>query len=121
MGNVRTNVWDYREELRTQANASDYVGYDVEALDGHIGKIDATSKETSRHYVVVDTGWWIFGKKRMIPAGVITRADHDEKRLWVSMTKDQIKSAPDYDADELARSGDVYRDKVGGYYSGYGW
>ena len=47
------------------------VGYDVEATDGHIGKIDEASTETDRNYLVVDTGFWIFGKKRLVPAGVV--------------------------------------------------
>ena len=51
--------------------ASDLVGYDVEATDGHIGKIDEASNEAAGQYLVVDTGFWIFGKKRLIPAGVV--------------------------------------------------
>ena len=119
MAKVRTNVWEYRDELRAQATASDYVGYDVEAVDGHIGKIDATSKETSRHFVVVDTGWWIFGRKRMIPAGVVTRVDHDDEKLWVSMTKEQIKEAPDFDDASTYDEHDY--DRFGRYYGDFGW
>ena len=52
---------------------------------------------------MVDTGFWIFGKKRLIPAGAITAVDHDGKTLRVTMTKDQIKNAPDYDGDTLGR------------------
>ena len=50
--------------------------------------------------VVVDTGFWIFGKKRLIPAGVIERVDDDARTVFVSMTKEQIKSAPDFEADD---------------------
>ena len=45
------------------------MGYDVEATDGSIGKIGAATNDASSCYVVVDTGFWIFGKKRLIPAG----------------------------------------------------
>jgi hypothetical protein len=96
------------------------VGYDVEATDGHIGKIDEASTETNRNYLVVDTGFWIFGKKRLVPAGVVTRIDHDDRNVFVSMTKDQIKNAPDFDA-EARRDDDVYYDKFGSYYGEYGW
>ena len=41
----------------------DLSGYSVEATDGGIGKIDEATYETSRSYLVVDTGPWIFGKK----------------------------------------------------------
>ena len=52
---------------------------------------------------MVDTGFWIFGKKRMIPAGVVRAIDVDEKKVFVAMTKDEIKGAPDYDDDTTAR------------------
>jgi hypothetical protein len=114
-----THVWSYRDTIqRDIGDGSALVGYDVDATDGHIGKIDETSTETSRGYLVVDTGFWIFGKKRLIPAGVVTSVDHDDRRVAVSMTKDQIKSAPDF--DEMSRDDDYY-EGVGSYYQGYGW
>ncbi len=113
-----TNVWMYRDTLRNERQMIDQlVGYDVEATDGHIGKVDELSTETDRHYLVVDTGFWIFGKKRLIPAGVVTRIDHDSEKAFVSMTKDQIKNAPDFDAD--VQRDDVYYDKFGSYYRDY--
>jgi hypothetical protein len=120
MGTSST-VWVYRDTLSREVKSVErLVGYDVEATDGHIGKIDEASAETNRQFLVVDTGFWIFGKKRMIPAGVVTRVDHDNRRIDVSMTKDQIKQAPDFDEVSAAEK-DVYYDKVGSYYSEYGW
>jgi hypothetical protein len=66
----------------------------VEATDESIGKIDAKSDEASSSYVAVDTGFWIIGKKRLIPAGAVTSVDHDDEKVNVSMTKDEIKNAP---------------------------
>jgi hypothetical protein len=114
---TRTNLWRYRETL---TDTSNLIGYDVEATDGHIGKIDAASNETSRAYVVVDTGFWIFGKKRMIPAGVVDRVDHSERKAYVSMTKDQIKSAPDFDEQRKSWT-DADYDESGAYYDRFGW
>jgi hypothetical protein len=113
-----SNTWSYRDDIDVSGDA---IGYDVAATDGDIGKVDEASNDAGRRYFVVDTGFWIFGKKRLIPAGVVTRIDHDDHKVLVSMTKEQIKAAPDYDADELSRSGDVYHEKVGGYYRDYGW
>ena len=90
-----SSIWTYRTGVATSDR--DVVGYDVEATDGHIGKIDETSNEVGNAHMVVDTGFWIFGKKRLIPAGVITRVDDDDRKVFVSMTKDQIKSAPDFE------------------------
>ena len=44
----------------------------MEATDGDIGKVkEMVSGDDGRFYVVVDTGRWIFQKKRLIPAGAI--------------------------------------------------
>jgi hypothetical protein len=68
---------------------------------------------------VVDTGPWIFGKRRMLPAGVIERIDYDGRQVFVNLTKDQIRDAPDYDA---TRSQDeAYRSDLGSYYGRFWW
>jgi hypothetical protein len=93
-------MWEYRVELGTLDR--DLVGYDVEAVDGKIGKIDESSNEAGSAYLVVDTGFWIFGKKRLIPAGVVDRVDDTDRKAYVRMTKDQIKSAPDFEEQHRA-------------------
>ncbi len=106
------NTWNYRDDTWN----GDLVGYDVEATDGSIGKVDAKSNEASSSYVVVDTGFWIFGKKRLIPAGAVTAADHERKTVSVSMTKDEIKNAPDYNDAALDGSTRTsYEDYYGPY------
>ena len=75
----------------------DLSGFGVEALDGSIGKIDEATNDVGESFVIVDTGPWIFGKKVMLPAGVVQRIDEDDEKVWVNRTKDQIKSAPEYD------------------------
>lgn len=107
-------MWNYRDTI--ELSDRDLVGYNVEATDGSIGKIDAASNEAGRGHVVVDTGFWIFGKKRLIPASVIDRVDHEDERVYVAMTKDQIKDAPDYD-DSVS---DWRDDESYGYYEPYG-
>ncbi len=106
-----SNVWNYRDS--TWTDGYDLAGYDVEATDGSIGNVDKATNDVSNAYVVVDTGFWIFGKKRLIPAGAISLVEHDHKQIRVNMTKDQIKDAPDYEAegwndDTRAQHGDYY-------------
>jgi hypothetical protein len=100
-----TNMWDYRDDVH-QADR-DVVGYEVMATDGSIGKIDEASMEAGSAYLVVDTGFWIFGKKRMIPARVVQRVDDAEQLVHVSMSKDDIKSAPDFDDQHRGVSNDA--------------
>ena len=77
-------------------SSTDITGYKVEAIDGSIGKIDEATYETDASYVVVDTGPWIFGKKVVLPAGVIARIDPDDETVYVNRTKDEIKNAPEF-------------------------
>jgi hypothetical protein len=107
-------VWSYRDTTWNQDR--DLVGYDVEATDGSIGKIDEASNEAAGQWLVVDTGFWIFGKKRLIPAGAVTGVDHDGRTVMVNMSKDEIKSAPDYDRDEW---NDDSRTRHTDYYTPY--
>lgn len=111
-----SDVWTYRSTtgLGTTVDVS---GYDVEATDGSIGKVDEATHETGRSYLVVDTGPWIFGKKVMLPAGVIREIDEDGQKVFVDRTKDEIKHAPEYD-----ESGDdeEYRGRLGTYYDSTG-
>jgi hypothetical protein len=92
-------------------------GYSVEAMDGSIGKIDEASYEVGSSYIVVDTGPWIFGKRVLLPAGVIERVDHDDERVFVSLTKEQIKNAPEF--DESTYRDDANRSSLGDYYMPY--
>jgi hypothetical protein len=111
---TRTELWTW--EAKEAVNNADLSGFDVEALDGHIGKVDEATYDAGASCLVVDTGFWIFGKKRMIPAGTITAVDLTNNTLRVGMTKDQIKSAPDY--DEAQRDREDYRERQNDYYSG---
>jgi hypothetical protein len=115
------DVWDYRDQAQLGYDpgaGSDITGYGVEARDGSIGKIDNANNDVGQRYVVVDTGPWIFGKKVMLPAGVIDRVDADEEKVYVNRTKDEIKNAPEYD-DSMA-SDDGYREELGSYYGSGG-
>ena len=106
------DIWTYREPTWT---SEDLTGYKVEAVDGGIGKIDEASYDVGAGYLVVDTGPWIFGKKVLLPAGLISSVDLDDKKAFVNRTKDEIKNAPEFDKDEL-RDDEAYRGSVGSYY-----
>ena len=113
------DVWTYRETaLGADLNKANIVGYSVEALDGSIGKVDEATFDAGSAFIVVDTGPWIFGKKVMLPAGVVKNVDHDDETIFVNQTKDEIKNAPEFD-DSLAHDDD-YRGRLGTYYGAGG-
>jgi hypothetical protein len=106
------DMWTWRDQSWT---ALDLVGYDVEAVDGGIGKVDEATHDVGGSYVVVDTGPWIFGSKVLLPAGVIDTVDVDDGKVFVNRTKDDIKNAPEFGEDKYRD--DAYRGDVGGYYT----
>ena len=111
--------WTYGDVDRIGADMTrgvDLSGFSVEALDGGIGSIDEATYETSQSYVVVDTGPWIFGKKVLLPAGVVQRVDLDSETVFVARAKDEIKDAPEF--DETNYRDETYRSRVGAYYYG---
>ena len=110
-----TDIWTYRDH-ESWAN-SDIVGYTVEAIDGEIGSIDQASYDVGRSWMVVDTGPWIFGRKVMLPAGVIRDIDETEEKVYVDRTKEEIKNAPGYDETQVD---DEYRGRLGSYYDSTG-
>ena len=111
------DIWTYGDQSTLGADLAagfDIAGYKVEAIDGGIGKIDQATYEVGSSYVVVDTGPWIFGKKVMLPAGVIERIDVDNETVFTNRTKDDVKNAPEFDEDRYRDQ--AYRDELGGYY-----
>lgn len=92
----------------------DVTGFDVEARDGDIGTVDETSLE-EQSYLVIDTGRWIFGKKVLIPAGLVDRVDRDDETVYLTATKDEIERAPEFDDDHYTEP--TYREKVAAYYA----
>ena len=92
----------------------DLTGFKVEARDGSIGKVDEATHEASGSFVVIDTGPWIFGKKVMLPAGVIHDIDLDTETIFVDLMKDEIKNAPEF--DEKTYRDQSYRNELGQYY-----
>ncbi|MFJ9054716.1 PRC-barrel domain-containing protein [Streptomyces sp. NPDC102409] len=108
------NIWGYQPTAGRTAS-TDLIGYKVEATDGSIGKVDKHSDEVNSSYLVVDTGVWIFGKHVLLPAGTVRTIDESERKIFVDLTKDQIKDSPEFDKDKHV--GDAgYHEQVGGYY-----
>ncbi|NKE62387.1 PRC-barrel domain containing protein [Lentzea sp. PSKA42] len=89
------------------------IGYEVEATDGGIGKIDEDNAKVPHDCLMVDTGPWIFGRKVVLPVGTVQRVDHEERKVYVDRTKEQIKNAPEYDPDNH----DDYRRRTDDYYA----
>lgn len=106
-----TTLWRYDDPAWAEI---DLVGYDVEAVDGEIGKIDSAIEEIGTRYLVVDTRPCVFGKKVMLPAGMVERIDVTNKRVHAGQTKDVIKRAPAF--NEARHHDPRYREALSLYY-----
>ncbi len=100
-----------RQELAQRPDTG-LIGYDVEATDGGIGKVDEDNAKVPHDCLMVDTGPWIFGRKVVLPVGVVDHVDHQERKVHVDRTKEQIKNAPEYDEED-----EGYRDRTADYYT----
>jgi hypothetical protein len=109
------DIWTFSDDVLDRE--IDLMGFSVQAVDGSIGKIDAARFEVGASYIIVDTGPWIFGKKVLLPAGVVRRIDVDSEAVFVDRSKDEIKNAPELDEySDLVSGGSEYRLRVGAYY-----
>ena len=106
--------WEYRTGTGLTGDELDLTGYSIAAVDGDVGHVDEATYEVGSSYLVVDTGPWIFGRKVLLPAGVVERIDTVQHKVYVDRTRDQIKAAPEYDqtVDDAQ-----YREHLGSYYA----
>jgi hypothetical protein len=104
-----TDLWTYNASLDRPKTLD---GFEVVALDGDIGKIDEATYDVGDSYIVVDTGPWIFGRKVVIPAKAIVRLDIPDEKVFLRLTKDQIKNSPEFDSSDVS----MRRDEIDAYY-----
>ncbi|HYW21041.1 MAG TPA: DUF2382 domain-containing protein [Nodularia sp. (in: cyanobacteria)] len=76
---------------------------------------DILVDETGRfRYLVVDTGFWIFGKQVLLPVGR-SRISYADQRVYATgLTKEQVQSLPDF--HDLERVDYDYEEQVRGVY-----
>lgn len=105
---------DYRDTF--QGNDIKGMGVYTEASADKVGTVNdiLVDEEGRFRYLVVDLGFWIFGKKVLLPVGR-SRIDYNTDRVYaVGMTREQADNLPefneqtlDYDYEERVRG--VYR------------
>jgi hypothetical protein len=110
-----TELWRFREPGWDDV---DLEGFKVEALDGTIGHVVEMRKSMDGACIVIETGPWIFGKKVMLPAGIVDRLHPADETVYVERTKDAVKNAPQLDESRLDDTN--YRDEISGYYAALG-
>jgi uncharacterized protein (TIGR02271 family) len=106
---------DYREG---NADIDNIKNFDVYTQGNEkVGTISdiLVDEQTGRfRYFVVDTGFWIFGKKVLLPVG-LANIDYNSRQIRVNgLTKQQIENLPNF--DNLNRVDFDYEEQVRGAY-----
>jgi uncharacterized protein (TIGR02271 family) len=106
---------DYREYGSDIDNLKSFDVYG--ANNDKVGSVSdiLVDENTGRfRYFVVDTGFWIFGKKVLLPVGR-ANISYTDRRIYASgLTKEQVESLPDYNS--LDRIDYDYEEQVRGVY-----
>ncbi|NLG50024.1 MAG: PRC-barrel domain containing protein [Chloroflexi bacterium] len=110
---------DQRQHRDITWTTGKLIGYVVQGTDGTIGHVKDFFFEDQRwtiQYMIVDTGPWLLGRQVLLATAVLGRPIRDERRITVSLTKQQIQNSPDID---LRRP--VSRQHMLDLHSYYGW
>lgn len=90
----------YYPDYRDQSNGDDIKSFDVYTQGGEkIGSIQdilVDEQEGRFRYLVVDTGFWVLGKKVLLPIG-LAHINSAERRVYVDgLTKSQVENLPEF-------------------------
>ncbi|MBW4669788.1 MAG: DUF2382 domain-containing protein [Cyanomargarita calcarea GSE-NOS-MK-12-04C] len=111
-------ISDFDADYRDSFQGNDIKGMSVYAqgTDEKIGSVNDVLVDDEGHlrYFIVDLGFWIFGKKVLLPVGR-SRIDYGTDRVYaIGMTREQAESLPEF-SDRLALDYD-YEENVRGVY-----
>jgi uncharacterized protein YrrD len=86
--------------LRHLRGVKEVTGYHITATDGEIGHVEdffIDEESWQIHYLLVDTGNWLPGRKVLISPNWITGISWADSEVIVKVTREQVKDSPEYD------------------------
>lgn len=89
-------------------STGEVIGYYIEADDGNIGHVEdflVDNESWAIRYVIVDTVNWWPGKKVIIAPQWISAMNWADSRVFVNLSRDHIKNAPEYDPSIMIERG----------------
>lgn len=92
----RESEESYDEHLRS---VNEVKGYHIGAADGEIGHVDdfiIDDGDWAIRFIVIKTGGWLSGRKTLVAPQSIEGISWTESKMFVSLTRDQIASSPEY-------------------------
>lgn len=112
-----TKLENYYPDYKDHANGDDIKSLDVYAQNDKVGSVHdvlVDERDGRFRYLVVDTGFWVLGKKVLLPIG-LAQIDYTQRRVNVNgLTKQQVEDLPEF-TDNLKIDQD-YEENVRGVY-----
>ena len=119
MASSEWNPWNYRDDQpqwRPKAGMSSDSRFMPPMATS--GRSTRPPRKWTRVHIVVDTGPWIFGRKVILPAGIIERIDWEDEKVYVDRSKDEIKASPELEGPATDPVYDQLSVYYGNRYSG---
>ncbi|MFN6572557.1 DUF2382 domain-containing protein [Dendronalium sp. ChiSLP03b] len=111
------------EEFAANYGDADFDKYDIRGFDVYsdidddkVGNVkDILVDDSARvRYLVVDTGFWFFGRQVLLPIGR-SKIDYSDRRVYaIGLTKEQVENLPDF--NNLEQIDYDYEERVRGVY-----
>lgn len=115
MPDVDWDPWNFRTPGGTKLQPENLLGFDVQATDGHVGKVDAAHTDEDASRLIVDAREWFPGGQVVLPAGTVERIDMDESVVYVDLTKEQIRNSPR--PEQIETDDPDYRTQAGVFFA----
>jgi hypothetical protein len=83
-------------------NSSEIIDYTIGATDGQIGRVTDFLFDDNTwlvRWLVIDTGFWLSGRKVLLPPSVLGHFSAIGDQFSVRLTMQQVKDSPDVDTD----------------------
>lgn len=106
---------NYRDDSTDVGDLKNYSVYAVgDDKVGSVSDILVDERSGKLRYFVVDTGFWVFGKKVLLPVGMAT-IDRNDNRIYAkTLLKEQVENLPDF--NDLETLDYDYEEQVRGVY-----
>lgn len=100
-------------------NVKKLKGYDIQATDGEIGRVDELYFDTESwvvRYLVVNVGNWLMKQQVLLVPQVVQQIDVESERILVTLTREEVKHSPDIETQKT-----ISREKELALHEYYNW
>ena len=87
-------VWSFPEGMLGHNDS--VKGFEVEATDGHAGKVSWASYAPGESYLVVSHRHHLHEIHHVVPAAAVERIDKSARKVWLRLTRDEVEQAPEH-------------------------